>query len=97
MKIFIASFLFSALAFAHSGGTNSSGCHNDHKNGGYHCHKSDDFKTESKRNPASADQKREPAQYHTVKGYVKSNGTYVAPHIRSNPNGTTFDNLKPRK
>lgn len=22
----------------HSGGTNSSGCHNDRKNGGYHCH-----------------------------------------------------------
>ncbi|MGO1118261.1 YHYH domain-containing protein [Rhodovibrionaceae bacterium A322] len=26
------------LAVAHSGGTNSAGCHNDHKNGGYHCH-----------------------------------------------------------
>lgn len=25
---------------AHSGGTNSAGCHNDWKNGGYHCHKS---------------------------------------------------------
>lgn len=23
---------------AHSGGTNSAGCHNDHKTGGYHCH-----------------------------------------------------------
>jgi len=22
----------------HSGGTNSSGCHNDNVNGGYHCH-----------------------------------------------------------
>jgi hypothetical protein len=23
---------------AHSGGTNAAGCHNDHQNGGYHCH-----------------------------------------------------------
>lgn len=32
-------FLFS-FANAHSGRTNSSGCHNDRKNGGYHCHNS---------------------------------------------------------
>ena len=25
-------------AFAHSGGTNSQNCHNNHKTGGYHCH-----------------------------------------------------------
>ena len=35
--------------------------------------------------PASAAQVR-------VKGYVKKDGTYVAPHYRSNPNGTTLDN-----
>ena len=23
---------------AHSGGTDSAGCHTDHSNGGYHCH-----------------------------------------------------------
>ena len=27
-----------------------------------------------------------------VKGYYKSNGTYVAPHTRSNPNSTYNDN-----
>ncbi|MEZ5932330.1 MAG: YHYH domain-containing protein [Alphaproteobacteria bacterium] len=27
-----------AHAIAHSGGTNSDGCHNNHKTGGYHCH-----------------------------------------------------------
>jgi hypothetical protein len=27
-----------AAAFAHPGGLNSEGCHNDRKNGGYHCH-----------------------------------------------------------
>lgn len=27
-----------------------------------------------------------------VKGYTKSNGTYVAPHYRSDPNGSLYDN-----
>ncbi|MBN8223995.1 MAG: excalibur calcium-binding domain-containing protein [Xanthomonadales bacterium] len=26
-------------AWAHSGGLNKDGCHNDRKNGGYHCHR----------------------------------------------------------
>lgn len=30
--------------------------------------------------------------YVNVKGYYKSNGTYVAPHVRSNPNGLKYDN-----
>ena len=42
MKRYIAALLISAFsigtAVAHSGGTNSQGCHNDHKNGTYHCH-----------------------------------------------------------
>ena len=29
---------FAVAAFSHSGRTNSSGCHNDTKTGGYHCH-----------------------------------------------------------
>ena len=33
-------FLVSAsVASAHSGGLNAAGCHNDRKNGGYHCHR----------------------------------------------------------
>lgn len=28
-----------ATAFAHGGGLDSYGCHNDRKNGGYHCHR----------------------------------------------------------
>ncbi|WIE38086.1 hypothetical protein G6L16_000830 [Agrobacterium tumefaciens] len=28
----------------------------------------------------------------SVNGYFKSNGTYVSPHYRSNPNGTVTDN-----
>lgn len=27
-----------------------------------------------------------------VNGYTKSDGTYVAPHMRSSPNGQTWDN-----
>lgn len=36
-------------------------------------------------------------QYQTVKGYIRSDGTYVAPYIRTSPNGTTYDNIRPRK
>ncbi len=32
------STLLVPTAFAHSGGTDSNGCHNNHKTGGYHCH-----------------------------------------------------------
>lgn len=31
-----------------------------------------------------------------VNGYFRSNGTYVAPHFRSNPNNTTIDNYSYR-
>ncbi|WP_157889129.1 YHYH domain-containing protein [Herminiimonas arsenitoxidans] len=39
-KIIIAMLLVAgtSFAFAHSGGTDKNGCHNDRKNGGYHCH-----------------------------------------------------------
>ncbi|MEK7601906.1 MAG: hypothetical protein AAB472_00240 [Patescibacteria group bacterium] len=30
--------------------------------------------------------------YVSVKGYYKANGTYVAPYVRSNPNGLKYDN-----
>lgn len=30
--------------------------------------------------------------YVSVKGYTKKNGTYVQPHVRSNPNGLKYDN-----
>lgn len=30
--------MFSGVAMAHSGGTNSEGCHRNHKTGDYHCH-----------------------------------------------------------
>ncbi len=36
--LFVAAISFAGFAAAHSGGTNSSGCHKDHKTGGYHCH-----------------------------------------------------------
>ncbi len=30
---------WSAPALAHGGGLNAEGCHNDRRNGGYHCHR----------------------------------------------------------
>ncbi|KZK81291.1 hypothetical protein PsAD13_04241 [Pseudovibrio sp. Ad13] len=39
--VFLAMFAVSlgaGVAAAHSGGTNSDGCHNDRKRGTYHCH-----------------------------------------------------------
>lgn len=31
-----------------------------------------------------------------VRGYVKRDGTYVAPHVRSSPNRSTYDNWSTR-
>lgn len=36
--IAVAVMLGTSLAVAHSGGTDASGCHMDHKTGIYHCH-----------------------------------------------------------
>lgn len=32
----------------------------------------------------------------SVNGYLRNDGTYVAPHVRSNPNGYQFDNYGAR-
>lgn len=39
-RLLLAAFLATAfgLAFAHSGGTDSRGCHHDTRTGTYHCH-----------------------------------------------------------
>jgi hypothetical protein len=37
--LFGAFILVSETASAHGGGLNAEGCHNDRKNGGYHCHR----------------------------------------------------------
>lgn len=36
--ITVALTLAASFAFAHSGGTNSSGCHTESSTGQYHCH-----------------------------------------------------------
>lgn len=38
--VFVVILLFPLSAFSHGGGLDSSGCHNDRKRGGYHCHRS---------------------------------------------------------
>jgi hypothetical protein len=37
--VFAALITVGAPAASHPGGLNSEGCHNDRKNGGYHCHR----------------------------------------------------------
>lgn len=36
--VIILVLVFSSIAYAHSGGTDSSGCHYNRKTGEYHCH-----------------------------------------------------------
>jgi hypothetical protein len=33
---------------------------------------------------------------HQVRGYTRADGTYVAPHMQTNPNATTSDNWSTR-
>src|SRR5258706_16177732 len=37
--LFVAGLAVSGLAFAHGGGLDGDGCHNDKKAGNYHCHR----------------------------------------------------------
>ncbi|RNF82787.1 excalibur calcium-binding domain-containing protein [Montanilutibacter psychrotolerans] len=39
IAVFGVLILASGTAAAHGGGLNAAGCHNDRKNGGYHCHR----------------------------------------------------------
>lgn len=43
----IATYFLSQLVFAHGGGLNSDGCHNEKKTGGYHCHRSTSSKAKT--------------------------------------------------
>jgi len=46
-------------AWAHGGGLNAEGCHNDRKNGGYHCHRSQAAPERPSRQERPSEQKRE--------------------------------------
>lgn len=52
--LFLAFLLLPILAFAHSGRTNSQGCHNDIKHGGYHCHSGSSSSSTTPSYPASS-------------------------------------------
>ncbi|AUN97342.1 YHYH domain-containing protein [Bacteriovorax stolpii] len=66
LNCFFATLLFSATvfshnSFAHSGGTDSYGCHTNHSTGVYHCHnpkKSDEIKSRTTRGPASVNKEK---------------------------------------
>lgn len=38
LALLMLMLMLSSFAFAHSGGTDSNGCHHDRKSGTYHCH-----------------------------------------------------------
>ena len=38
LLVMLVTVTFASSAIAHSGGTDSAGCHNDTKKGIYHCH-----------------------------------------------------------
>lgn len=46
--------LISIMSEAHPGGLNSEGCHNDRKNGGYHCHRSSSVRPQNVNRPYNA-------------------------------------------
>ena len=48
LSIFFINFtIFENPIFAHSGGLNQDGCHNNRKTGGYHCHRGSSNKASS--------------------------------------------------
>ena len=51
--ILLALPIVAGNAWAHGGGLNKEGCHNDRKNGGYHCHRGS--------NPAPVERRAQPA------------------------------------
>ena len=42
---------------------------------------------------SAATHRRSPSYVHTVRPYVTKRGTFVQPHIQTNPNGTRRDNF----
>ena len=65
--------LLPMLAWAHGGGLNAEGCHNNHKTGDYHCHRTPPSKPVQNTQPAAATaQQDQPVCYTGPKG-----GTYT--------------------
>tara|TARA_B100001059_G_scaffold234146_1_gene275895 strand:+ start:39 stop:554 length:516 start_codon:yes stop_codon:yes gene_type:complete len=69
---FIILLLFSFSLFAHSGRTNSAGCHNVTKTGGYHCHNGGTPSTDNNKNDSKEDIKTE-----NIEPIVEIEGTFL--------------------
>lgn len=70
-------------AVAHPGGLNSEGCHNDRRNGGYHCHRSGNGSRGS-----TSDRPRQAAPGHTDRVYANcaaARAAGAAPVRRGDP------------
>jgi len=55
-------FLLPVVSHAHGGGLDKNGCHNDRKNGGYHCHRAPSLPAKPASSAGTATPKQSEAQ-----------------------------------
>lgn len=83
-SIFAFAMAFASPAVAHGGGLDASGCHNDRKRGGYHCHGTRQspslfLSTKSKRKSAFAKVKRKAKRgFAEAKSFLSDTNVYYA-------------------
>ncbi len=108
MRLPLATLLILALplaAWAHSGRTNAEGCHNDNKNGGYHCHnKKTETKSATKTTAKTAARKKAKTDYdcehfktqkEAQKFYERNGGPLIDPHdLDRDEDGIACESLK---
>lgn len=81
----------SGTAFAHSGGLNADGCHNDRKNGGYQCHRGPNTQrapakpVNAPRHNLTAHVRPAPAQNRAFRNCSEARAAGAAPVRRGDP------------
>lgn len=78
----LASIFAVQTSYAHGGGLNAAGCHNDRKNGGYHCHGAkaeSDIRPSTIRNNLAADDQPQPRPSRTQSDSSNAAGCYTGP------------------
>lgn len=83
--LFAYSVLLTPVVYAHGGGLNAEGCHNNHKTGEYHCHRAPAAKSQQKpEEPSKGTPDNGTPQCHTG----PRGGTYtITPSGRKNYKG----------
>ena len=69
LSVLLLNFLVADIASAHDGRTNSAGCHNNRKTGGYHCHRekrsTSSYKPVKKIKPYRSGKSYKPSSYYS--------------------------------